>query len=351
MRDGDECKSMGDAVSWYFFLHSRGKFCVYNSSSASKEVWGSMMDTPFIVGAYAAIAGELSEQEKFYDALKSQPWVSGLEVPYMANGLREDPVWFAARMVPQFSLNVLTPIPGVMAHIDDRSWGIASPDAEGRRAALAFLREAADAMRRVNDLTGWRFFTHLALHTAPQALGDKAALMSSLDEISGWDIDGASLVVEHCDAWSDEHPVEKGFLQLSDELAAIKEVGAENVKASLNWGRCAIEGRGAELPQEHIEQVAASGLLGGMIVSGAQSKEAGGYGPWVDAHIGLHEHHSASVLTREAAGKAYRTALSAGAEYVGVKISITSGEPTERIASIREFAELAQFAERESLES
>lgn len=299
------------------------------------------MSIPFIVGAYAATAGELSGQEKFYEALRAQPWVNGLEVPYMAHGLREDPVWFAAQMAPRFSLNVLTPIPGVMAHINDRTWGIASPDEDGRRAAIDFLREAANTMRRVNDLTGWRFFTHLALHAAPQALGDTAAFARSLDEISAWEIDGAGIVVEHCDAWSDTHSVEKGFLQLADELAVIRELGAAHVKVSLNWGRSAIEGRGPELAQEHIDKAAAAGLLGGMIVSGAQSEAAGGFGPWVDAHIGLHEHQSASVLTRQRASRAYRSALAAEPEYIGGKISITEGEPLERIALIHELAELA----------
>ena len=300
---------------------------------------------PFLIGAYAATAGELEWQEEFYELLAAEPWVGGLEIPYLAGGLREPAEWLAGQLVkyPAYGTNVLTPIGGVMSHIEDRSWGIASGDADGRAGALEFLRGAADAMRRVNDLAGRQAFAYLALHTSPQAEASPEAFERSLAEISSWDIDGAQLVVEHCDAWTGVpgHHVEKGFLKLEDELAVIKKVGAPNVAASLNWGRCAIEGEGAELPQRHIEQVVASGLLGGFILSGAQDSDDGQWGPWVDAHIGLREHQPASVLSRDGARAAFAAALAGGPAYIGAKISIGSGANAERVALLRELAELS----------
>lgn len=219
---------------------------------------------PFLIGAYASTSGELKWQEEYYDLLAQEAWVGGLEVPFFGEGLREDTKWLAARMSPPvFKTNVLTPIPGVMKHIADKSFGIASPDEEGRASALAFVRRAADTMREVNDLTGRKFFSFLSLHTAPQEKCNVDALQRSLETLVDWDFDGAELTIEHCDAWTDEHPVEKGFLSLDDELAAIAAVGVDNLYASINWGRDAIEGRSADLPLEHIQQVAASGHLAG----------------------------------------------------------------------------------------
>ncbi|MCI5826566.1 MAG: DUF4862 family protein [Arcanobacterium sp.] len=301
---------------------------------------------PFLIGAYASTNGELDSQEEYYELLAAEPWVGGLEVPYLATGLREDPAWFAERMAaaPEFAVNVLTPIPGVMSHIADRTWGIASRDRDGRAAALAFLRAAADTMCDINDRLGRRFFHFLALHTAPQKEAHSEALLRSLEELLSWDIDGAALTIEHCDAWSYEHPVEKGFLQLREELAVIAEIGEAStggLYSSLNWGRSAIEGRSADLPLEHIQTVAASGYLGGMILSGAQDRSDGMWGPWVDAHIGLHEHQPESVLTEGAARQAFAAALAGNPRYIGAKISISTGANSERIARLRELAALA----------
>ena len=299
---------------------------------------------PFIIGAYAATQGELEWQEEFYRLLGQEEWVGGLEIPFMAGGLREDFDWFAGQMAenPAYRFNVLTPIPGVMSHIKDRSWGIASGDGDGRASALEFLRGAADTMRAMNDRLGRRFFSVLSLHTAPQKEADSEALRRSLDELVEWDLDGAALTIEHCDAWSDEHPVEKGFLTLEDELKVVGELGAPNVWVSLNWGRCAIEGRNAQLPQDHIELVAGSGHLGGMILSGAQDQHDGNWGPWVDAHIGLHEHHPESVLTREGGRAAFAAARAGSPRYIGGKVSLGDGTNAQRVAALREIYELSE---------
>ncbi|XCB36450.1 DUF4862 family protein [Arcanobacterium hippocoleae] len=198
-------------------------------------------------------------------------------------------------------------------------------------------------MKEMNDLTGRQFFSFLALHTAPQEKGTREALQRSLEELAQWDLDGAKLTIEHCDAWTEEHAVEKGFLSLDDELAAIEAVGAPNIFESLNWGRDAIEGRSTDLPLEHIQQTAARGHLGGMILSGAQNQHDGQWGPWVDAHIGLHEHQPASVLTRDLGRAAFEAALESAPKYIGGKISLSSGSNPERIALLREIAELANY--------
>ena len=299
---------------------------------------------PFLIGAYASTSGDLPWQEEYYDLLAQEPWIGGLEIPFFGEGLREDARWFAQQMRPVYATNVLTPIPGVMQHIGDTSWGIASPDADGRADALRFLQRAVDVIRKMNDLTGRQFFSFLSLHTAPQEKCSAEALKRSLDELLTWDLDGAALTIEHCDAWTSAHPVEKGFLHLKDELATIDALGAEHLYASINWGRDAIEGRSADLPLEHIKEVAASGHLGGMILSGAHSQKIGEWEPWIDAHVGLHEHQSESVLTREHARAAYAAAIEGHPRYIGAKISILSGSNPERIALLREIAQLAEKA-------
>jgi hypothetical protein len=121
------------------------------------------------------------------------------------------------------------------------------------------------------------------------------------------------IVIEHCDAFiSGQHP-EKGFLSLSDEIAAIQSSGCE-VGILINWGRSAIEFRDASRVVEHIESAKSANLLQGLIFSGASSAEGlFGY-PWIDAHHPFRksENHNfgdpESLLTEELAKAAMRAA-------------------------------------------
>ncbi|WP_124054449.1 DUF4862 family protein [Arcanobacterium ihumii] len=299
------------------------------------------MNAPFIIGAYAAKPQERSAQEEFYQLLDEAEWVSGLEIPYMAKGLQDDPEWFAAQLGDSFTTNVLTPIPGTMSFVGDTSWGIASVDDDGRQAALGFLRNAADAMKGINDRLGRQFFTYLALHTAPRSGGNVHALLKSLEELLSWEIDGAKLTIEHCDAFSTERIISKGFLELCDEIVAAKEFGGK-VGVSINWGRSAIEGQGADLPLVHVENAARAGVLEGLIFSGAHNV-ANDWGPeWEDAHVGLKEFVPESLMTPELVDTAASAAREAGVHYLGAKTTILPAPSnTERMAMLKRIAESA----------
>ena len=158
--------------------------------------------------------------------------------------------WFL-RNVPAGAQLSLTPLPWVMRRCAaDAAYGLASPDSDGRAAAIADLRRVAADVRRLSsdsDAT----VSFVGLHTAPQRAASADALVRSLDEISSWDWAGAELVVEHCDAAIPGQDFEKGFLSLDDELDAIDRSDA-HVGLWLNWGRSAIELRNADAVTDQL---------------------------------------------------------------------------------------------------
>src|SRR5690606_22847795 len=97
--------------------------------------------------------------------------------------------------------------------------------------------------------------------------------------------DDVEVVIEHCDAQREGRPFEKGFLELSDELAAIQRIGDSRLGITINWGRSGIEGQSAEYVTGQIAQTAAAGALKGLMFSGVAT-EAGEWGPaWEDSHL------------------------------------------------------------------
>lgn len=280
------------------------------------------MTIPFLIGAYAALPSSRSEQEQFYAELGNAPWVNGLEIP-LRDSITDDLPWFAARLSPSFTTNVLTPIPAVVGHVEKNpKFGIASPDDEGRDAALRFLIDGIEKTKEINDAVGRQFFTYIALHTAPRQYAAKDALVRSLAQLEQLDTDGAKFVIEHQDAFIQGQTPEKGFLSLDDEIAALDEAGAERTFISLNWGRSAIEGRGADLPLKHIQQAGRSGKLAGVIFSGANDVD-GDYGhAWIDAHVALKRDEPSSIMTEELVADSARAALSYDVSYLGAKLTL-----------------------------
>ena len=297
--------------------------------------------TPFVIGAYASLPVETVDQETYYAELGTLPWCNGLEVPFKET-LHDDVAWLAARMAESFTTNILTPIPGVMGRLGSNpAYGLASTDPDGRAAAFAHLTAANDAVRDFNDRLGHRFFTHVALHSAPKAAADKDAFAESLATVLEWDWDGAICVVEHCDAYNPELAPQKGFLTLDDELAVIAQFeGASTpIRASINWGRSAIEGRSADLPLEHITQASDSGLLAGLIFSGAHDRD-NEYGPaWDDYHVAMNVDEPTSVMTPELVAAAIDAACPKTLDYLGAKATLAPRYSIpERLAILRNIA-------------
>ena len=313
--------------------------------------------TPFL-GAYAMAPADSAEQRAFYAALAHLP-VGGLELPVPADGTSDEhPGW--GEPVPTSWDLLATCIPTVMGRLGGQpAYGLASLDEAGRASALADVRRGADLGVRIADRDGRRRVVAIQVHSAPgPRLGSGDALSRSLEEILGWDLAGAEVLVEHCDALVPGQAAAKGFLSLEDEIAAVRRVvgdragdlGAPPAGLSINWGRSAIEGRSARTAVEHVAAAAEAGLLGAVVLSGATDVEST-WGPaWGDAHIPPRgdspalEASSDSLLdaatvraTLEAAGTTCR---------VAVKISVrpTGADVATRLAVARAALDLVAAA-------
>lgn len=247
------------------------------------------------VGAYAA-APSLSgwnpnDEKKFLTSVLALDGVVGLEVPFTNKLHKYDEAWFLQQL-PEHAQFVVTTIPGTMARLEaDKGFGLASTSESGRRAALDFVREAQEAVKRLNHQLGKPSVVALELHAAPVAFGGAAtaaALEASLREISSWDTGGARLVLEHCDALMPEQAPAKGFLALELEAQAVKKANdatGNPIGVVINWGRSVIEQRRPEAAHEHIAFLRSCDLLGGIVFSGCADVDTKFGKAWADVHV------------------------------------------------------------------
>ncbi|WP_371152038.1 DUF4862 family protein [Buchananella felis] len=279
---------------------------------------------PYVVGAYAA---EPAPREPWYEALAAQDWVCGLEIPWPGD-LAENTGWLAKYLPARFDSTVITAIPGTMVRMGaDPVRGLASPDQEGRKRALADVAELRDGLARLCDATGFAAARWVHLHSAPRQVADAAALAASLEELSGWDWCGASPVIEHCDRFVAGQPPQKGFLPISAELDAAAAAGTG---VSMNWGRSAIEARSGAVVAEHIAAAARRGLLRGVMFSGAGEAENYYGKSWEDLHLPLAADEPTSLLDD---AEVLRCAAAWGEQapaYVGAKIQARAEWDVER---------------------
>lgn len=248
-----------------------------------------------LVGAYAASPAHAEwipeAEEEYLDGLAALDAVRGLELPWIDGLHPHDDEWLLRRFPQRFDA-VLTGIPGTMRRLGrDPRFGLASLDADGRAAAVAEATRMLEAAERLNDACGRRAVLAVELHSAPVASVDPAAenaaiaaLRESLESLAATGAgDDAALVVEHCDAFVPGRAPEKGFLAVADELAALDGL-PDRFGMSVNWGRSAIELREGDAVAAQIAEIAASGRLRGLMLSGA-ADQATPFGPaWVDAH-------------------------------------------------------------------
>jgi Domain of unknown function (DUF4862) len=251
--------------------------------------------TPFFVGAYAA-APSLSgwdpgAEGRFLASVLALDGVAGLEVPFTGKLHKDDEAWFL-RQLPEQARFVVTTIPGTMARLQaDKSFGLASTSAPGRRSALDFVKAALDAVKRLNQQLGRPAVVALELHAAPVAVKDAAtaaALEASLIELSDWDTAGARLALEHCDALMPNQTPAKGFLALEAEAEAVQRANdatGNPMGMVINWGRSVIEQRRPEAAREHIAYLRDRGLLGGLVFSGCAGVDTRFGEAWADVHV------------------------------------------------------------------
>ena len=241
----------------------------------------------YVVGAYPASPAHSNWnpalERQFFDTLSNESRIGSLELPWLGSLHPHDDAWLLKNFPTELSA-VITDIPFVMSRISQsNSYGLASGDRDGRQAAIADVQKINDAVRRFNDSRQKKVVSVVELHTAPRKVGDVHSLASSLEEIASWNWDGASLAIEHCDAWVEGQQPEKGFLTIDQEMEAIQSSGVE-VGIFINWGRSAIELRDADKVADQIAIVRGSGLLQGLIFSGASDKDGIFGSAWIDAH-------------------------------------------------------------------
>jgi len=293
----------------------------------------------YLVGAYPASSAHRSWnpglEKEFFELLATNAGIGALELPWLGKLHPHDDQWFLGNF-PEHLNAVITGIPFVMGQISKNpNYGLASTDEDGRKHAISDVREILNQVNRFNDAVGRNVVSAIEIHTAPRQMGNKNELSRSLEEIVDWNWDSTKINIEHCDAYKTGQNPEKGFLTLQDEILAIQNSQLP-IGIFINWGRSAIEFRDATRVVEHIQLAKESGLLRGLIFSGASAKEGlFGY-PWIDAHHPFqrntrHEFGDPdSLLTEELA----LSALTAAGEldWLGIKM----GWPSEVPGSIKQ---------------
>ena len=244
-----------------------------------------------VLGAYALAPAERAHEASFYAGLRDLPQLGGLELPFTGALHPDDEPWLLRQLAPQWH-HVVTLLPGTMQRVATASsWGLASSDEMGRRAALGFVRQAADAVARLNDHVGRQVVVAVEVHSAPSAQpatqSAVRAFTESLLEMQQLPWQGATLLVEHCDAFRPGHPHHKGFLPLGDELAALDAVeaaGGAPVGLVINWARSVLETHRVETATEHLRTARQHGRLRGVCFSGCSGASTP-YGAWQDTHM------------------------------------------------------------------
>lgn len=301
--------------------------------------------TGWLVGAYAAapsrVGWDQDDEAEFYEALWALPGVVGLELPWASGAFHaRDERWLLEHL-PDVSQIVVTTAPDASTrHRASASFGLASADEGGRRAAIEAVRALHASLPRLRTATPLGRVLAVQLHAAPRAEpGASSAdlLAASLRELADWDWDGAQLVVEHCDAWMPSRPPAKGYLLLDDEIPAIAALRREGlpVGLSLNWGRSVIEARNADAGREHARLAAAAGVLEGIVFSGAATAATPLGGAWADVHAPFAdgEAYASSLLTPEHASAVL---IAAGdVRFRGVKVGApAAASVADRVAII-----------------
>ena len=245
-----------------------------------------------VLGAYpASPAPDSADFAEFHRLLTGLTRVSGLELPthHLA-----DPAARAvlAAVCPPTWRHVVTSFPETMlAMAADPVVGLASADETGRQRAVDAARRLADQITDFVARGGT--VSRVLLHSAPRG-GSAEALDRSLGELATFDWSGARLVVEHCDAAAPDHPAEKGFLGLAEELTVLAR--HPEVGMLINWGRSALEGRSVETPLAHLRSAEQAGKLAGLVLSGAAAIDNPFGAAWTDGHLPPAAMEAASLM-------------------------------------------------------
>jgi len=293
-----------------------------------------------IVGAYPAQPEQL--QQHFHQELGSISSIRGLELPYGPYG---GSPWPAG--APEGWSAVVTAIPGTMKRLSEApTFGLASRDGDGRRAALQFVSGLRDYVFRLAD--EGHSVEAIELHSAPPLYSSALCFEESLKEILDWEWGGTRLLVEHCDAPRRGSKPEKGFLTFDAEVnvvASLQDQGWGQVGIVVNWARSVIESGDTGTAVEHLAQAREAGVLAGVMFSGC-SPESTEFGyAWIDAHLPAVEVDGApqsSLLNR---AEVQRCLAAAGpVAIIGFKIGLPQQglSAKERAGRLQQMCELIE---------
>lgn len=289
-----------------------------------------------VLGAYALVA-RLAPQlrQGLYEKLPSLG-VDALEIPvaeFVAGAQREDSSEFSPLDIGLDS--VVTCIPSVMQKLGrNRFYGLASTDESGRQEAVRDIVEVLELSDRLAVHSKAGRLRAIQVHSAPRVQqASMDAFVTSLREILAVTPEDVEIVIEHCDAQREGRPFEKGFFELSDEVAAVQRIGDSRLGVVINWGRSGIEGRSAQYVTDQIAQVAEAGVLKGLMFSGVAAEE-GEWGPaWEDSHLApygdadaLAASHASLLGPDESAAALAAAGDASNRSYTGVKITVLDAE-------------------------
>lgn len=276
----------------------------------------------FIVGAYASLPKGWEQQHEYYRALEEQEWIQGTELPYPGNLANAGELtWLSVNLPLSWNKNTATLIPGTMQNVwKNPLFGLASPDVEGRKAAIDFTHSAWESIMKLAQMRNSNDIAFLEIHTAPTKLASKDAMRQSIEEVLSWDWHGTQLVIEHCDCYVEHQNPEKGFLSIEDEVLLCRQTG---IGLTINWGRSCVEGRSAQTPLQHIQYALDNRVLKGLMFSGASPKSTQYGYEWIDGHLPMDSDEPSSLMTHENIQQCAALALSAPTlAYMGAKVCV-----------------------------
>jgi len=252
----------------------------------------------FIVGVYTTSPCLYEWDEKlateYINGIKELSMVRGLEHPFWGKLHKFDDNWFLKNIKRSWDF-VFTCIPGTMIEMSKNPhFGLASDKESGRKAALRFIEKARKAVENINGYLKRSAVIAVQLHSAPNRSienvhSSKESFSRSLKEIVAWNWHNARLVVEHCDAMTEDHQPEKGFLSIDDEIASVSELNQSYnnnnpIGIVINWGRSVLEERNVFAPIKHVQKAREAGLLCGLMFSGCSNQNTE-WGVWKDTHM------------------------------------------------------------------
>ncbi len=296
----------------------------------------------FIIGAYASAPSLFSndqiQEEIFYELLKERlKSIKGLEIPFNGENIHNFGNDFLIRLLEDEWSNVITAVPASFMNLKtNKHFGLASDNKDGRDLALSCHEKLNDIVKEINDKKGKSCISHIQLCSSPSfplkdVSSSENSLLSSLEKITTWDWDGASLVLEHCDSQSVDGSYQKGFMSIEAELRIVDYLQESGLGMVLNWGRSVLEGRSPSTILDHIDLCQQKGCLKGFIFSGT-SKNDPSYGSWEDQHMPFFREASKikglenSLLNEENANLTLDRLNKEALSYIGFKLQLLPQE-------------------------